>query len=367
VTFAESNVFYEGLVEDGGENLLSESGDSGGPWLFINGSKEALMEGTFTGDLSVCVELEKELNGKQFFKTRTECANAAQFLEEAGNKGIWERKEYECIKVANQKGAKFFKTAKECKEGTKAGEGEFERTPELHVVYQPLKQPVKGAAEGSLENLKLELLTTANEAIGPVILPTLTAEEKWTGESGKGTLEKLKGASNVECTKDKSEGTFEAEKPLGKFHIDFEGCKAAGISTCTGLGEAKGVILALGTFHLVFDKLGKVLSEAGLGVLFLPEPIHFECSVVNALFVVEGQLLCLMKPANSKVKHFEIVCEKGKEAGDPGETVYWNLAGTEVKMGEELFLTHENGGAGVMSSENMTELILTTNNLEIMT
>ena len=129
--------------------------------------------------------------------------------------------------------------------------------------------------------------TTASAAV--VVLPEV--EEKWTGESGKGTLETLKALASVVCQKDKSEGTFEAKKPLGLFHITFEGCKAAGLIACTGLGEAKEVILSLGTAHLVFDKLGKVLSEAGVGVLFLLEPVHFECGS-GKLFVVTGQVLC---------------------------------------------------------------------------
>jgi len=189
-------------------------------------------------------------------------------------------------------------------------------------------------------------------------------EETWKGESGAGTLEVLKGASAIECKKDTSEGTFEATKPLGSFHIDFKECSAAGgLATCTGLGESTGVILSLGTFHLVFDKLGTG-AELGVGILFLVEKVHFECA--GKLFNVTGEVLCLIKPFNEKVKHFEIVCKKGKEGGDPGETVYWNEEGKEVKMGEELFLLSENEGKGVMSSLNTTALILTPNVVEIM-
>jgi Trypsin len=230
--------------------------------------------------------------------------------------------------------------------------------------YEPLKdEGAPGFGILSTFNGK-RLLTTANETRrSPSILPELT-EEKWTGESGTASLGVLKKAEVVECTKDKSEGSFEANKPLGLFHIDFEGCKSSGVkATCTGLGEASGVILMLGTAHLVFDKLGAG-AELGVGVLFLIEATHFSC--VIPLFIVEGQVLCLIKPINTTVKHWEIVCEKGKETGDPGETVYWNETGTEVKMGEELLLTKENEGAGVMSSESTTALILSTIGREIM-
>jgi hypothetical protein len=202
-------------------------------------------------------------------------------------------------------------------------------------------------------------------AVGVEVLP-LGKEEKWTGNSGSGRLEVLKKADAVECKKEKSEGTFEANKPLGKFHIDFEGCKTTETGvTCTGLGEASGVILTLGSTHLVFDKLGAG-AELGVGVLFLVEATHFTCFI--ALIIVEGQVLCLIKPINTIVKHWEITCEKGKEkeAGDPGETLYWNETGTEVKMGEELLLSKENEGAGAMASENTTALILSTIGREIM-
>ncbi len=221
-----------------------------------------------------------------------------------------------------------------------------------------------------MQRLKILGVLMAVFALGAFVSATASAEvkvlpeveERWTGESGKGTLEVLKGAASIVCSKSKMEGTFEAKKPLGTFHIDLEGCKAS-IIACTGLGEAKEVLLALGTFHLVFDKLGTG-AELGVGVLLLMEPVHSECS--GKLFVEEGQLLCLIKPVETKAKHFEIVCLKGKEAGDPGETVYWNEAGTEVKMGEELLLTHENEKAGIMSSLNTTALILTTNEITIM-
>jgi hypothetical protein len=207
------------------------------------------------------------------------------------------------------------------------------------------------------------VVSATASAVGVEVLP-LGKEEKWTGQSGSGSLEVLKKAESIPCAKGKMEGTFEANKPLGKFHIDFEGCKTSKVgATCTGLGEASGVILSLGIFHLVFDKLG-VGAELGVGILFLIEATHLTC--VIPLFIEEGQLLCLIKPINTVVKHWEIVCEKGKEVGDPGETVYWNETGTEVKMGEELLLLKENEGLGVMSGESTTALILSTIGREIM-
>jgi hypothetical protein len=165
VTLVIGAKFIEGLVEDSGENLLGEGGDSGGPWLFIEANQEALMEGLHEGFVPECVKLAEVKKGPKFFKTQAECSSLG-FKEMEGNEGAWERKEYECVKVVGVKeGAKFYGTEAECKNLEKAGKGEWERKPKMHLVFQPLKQPVAGAAEGALEALKLELLTTANEVI----------------------------------------------------------------------------------------------------------------------------------------------------------------------------------------------------------
>jgi hypothetical protein len=132
VTLVVGGKFIEGLVEDakkaGGENLVGEGGDSGGPWLFIEANNEALMEGTHDGFVPECVKVANK-KGPEFFKKQAECSSL-EFKEKEGNEGEWERK--------------------------KAVE---------NLIYMPLKQPVGGAAQGSLEALKLELLTTANEVI----------------------------------------------------------------------------------------------------------------------------------------------------------------------------------------------------------
>lgn len=205
-----------------------------------------------------------------------------------------------------------------------------------------------------------EVLTTANEVRpgAPIVLPG--TKENWTGESGKYTLETL-SKSKVECEKSKAEGTIEETKPLGLFHITLESCKSSGVS-CTGLGDKSGEILVLGTYHLVFDKLGALLSEAGVGILFLLEHVHFTCVIV--LVLVLGEVLCLIKPVNSKTKHFEIKCDQ--KVGDPEETVYWNSKGAEVKLKEAL-LTSKDDKAYEGSGQSTTALILTTKEIELMT
>lgn len=211
----------------------------------------------------------------------------------------------------------------------------------------------------------LSAVVSATASAEPAVILPETAQ-LFSGESSKGTLEVLPGglAHRVVCQKDKSEGNIETGGKLGQFHIKFESCKAAGLFACTGLGEAVEVILSLGTYHIVYDKLGTG-AALGVGILFLVEPVHFTCSN-GAEFVVQGEVLCLIKPINALAKHFEIVCERGGTEGDPGEITYWNENGTEVKMGLEKLLTKENGGAGVMSSELTTALILTEKEVLIM-
>jgi hypothetical protein len=190
-------------------------------------------------------------------------------------------------------------------------------------------------------------LSASASAALPEILPISTSERTWKGKSvGETKLQKLGGSFEVTCSSATAEGTEEAGKPLGLFHIDFSGCKAGGISTCTGLGEASGVILALGTWHLVFDTLTPTLGTA---TLFLIEPlVHFTCSITNTLVLVLGSVLCLdLSPLTSGVTH-EFHCKNNGTVGDPEETEYFNNAGTKVKA--EL-LSNENEGTETMSAQ----------------
>jgi hypothetical protein len=192
-------------------------------------------------------------------------------------------------------------------------------------------------------------LSMSASAALPLILPLSTVERSWTGKSvGETTLQNLANGNEVKCKGATAEGTEEVEKPLGLFHIHFTGCTAGGgISTCTGLGEASGVILALGKWHLVFDTLTPTLGTA---TLFLIEPlVHFTCSITNTLVLVLGAVLCLdLTPLTSSVTH-EFHCKNNLTRGDPEETEYWNAAGTE-KLKVEL-LSNENEGAEVMSAQ----------------
>jgi hypothetical protein len=180
----------------------------------------------------------------------------------------------------------------------------------------------------------------------PQILPESASERTWKGANvGETELTVLGGAFAVKCKSATGEGTEEAKKPLGLFHITFKECKTvAGLVPCTGLGDTSGTILALGQWHLVFDNL-TVLSTA---TLFLVEPlVHFECA--GKLILVLGSVLCLdLAPLTQSLTH-EFHCKTNGTAGDPEETKYWNASGVEQKA--EL-LSSENEGAETMSAQS---------------
>jgi hypothetical protein len=177
------------------------------------------------------------------------------------------------------------------------------------------------------------------------------------------------------CAKNASSGELEEKEPevgvfsyLGPFHITFSECKitGAGGEACTGTGEAGGVILVLGEWHLVEDIL---TSEGALGaaILFLlptTNDVEFTCHVVGIPITLKllGALLCLIKPVNMLAKHFEIVCEKSA-VGDPKEVHYWNDKG--VQQTAEL-KTAINGAAEEMTAWAGTTLILSELEVEIM-
>ena len=179
------------------------------------------------------------------------------------------------------------------------------------------------------------LSTSAFALTLPENLPVSATERTWTGGS-EGKPELLGGGlpEAVVCEKAPATGTEEAGKPLGLFHIDFEGCKTKTTKVaCTGLSEASEVILALGTWHLVFDKKTPELLTA---VLFLVEHVHFLCGIV--LILVLGSVLCLhLKPTESNVTHsFHCIVEimaNGEEL--QVDKTYFNNAGTEVSAGLE--------------------------------
>jgi hypothetical protein len=193
--------------------------------------------------------------------------------------------------------------------------------------------------------------TASAEELG--ILPEGTAAEPLTvdGTAGKGVLETL-GKSKVECASAELLTTWTSHT-LGLFHLHFKGCKSSGVG-CSTAGDAKEVILALGTVHLVFDKITEGL---GAGVLLLLEEVHMTCGeLIKVLILVRGSILCLATPINTLIKEGEVICKQ--TGGDQAERSYWTSeTGTEEKATLE---TSINGGAFEISGDESKETKLKT-------
>ena len=183
------------------------------------------------------------------------------------------------------------------------------------------------------------LSTSASALTLPENLPVSATERTFTGKAAGATLLQITGGTiePLDCETAPSEGGEEAGKPLGPFHIHFTKCttKSGGTTvTCTGLSEAAGIILVLGTWHLVFDEKSPELLTA---MLFLLETTHYNCS---ALVLVEltGSVLCLeLKVTEQSVTHsFHCIQTSGVQS----ETKYFTSTGAEATAGLKCSVNH---------------------------
>ena len=120
-----------------------------------------------------------------------------------------------------------------------------------------------------------------------------------------------------------AENTIESNlPPLGKFQMHFTGCKDKGTgATCTGLGEAAGVSLVGGTWHLVWDEKAGSAFELTVATLFLLNAAHFNCTAL-VLLKLEGEQLCLdLDPLTlSKTHEFHCIVKKATEPIEQEDT-----------------------------------------------
>lgn len=178
-------------------------------------------------------------------------------------------------------------------------------------------------------------------------LPTLLPETvtSWSGKN-IGETEVIRADGDAyRCSGLTQEDTVDTNRHLGAFHLRLTGCgEPGGLKTiCTGLGEASGVILALGSWHLVYDTLRASLSEAGVAILYLYDNVHFTCNNGFTLGVVSagGMLLCLILNPAALTKAFEFHCNKASGASRPEETKYYNESGTLVSISPLLLAENE--------------------------
>jgi hypothetical protein len=316
----------EGLVEviepAGAEKrLIGEPGDSGGPWMFVEANNEVLMEGIYEGRLvPECPKVAKQ-KGRQFFGTKAECENTKLFAEKEGN------------------------------------EGEFERR--LRLLFQPLKKPEAALPEGALEKLKLNLLTTANEALAPAIkvLPGETFPLTVEMTSGETKFETV-GKASITCTADNGLGTLE-NGAAGTATFTFTGCKKEKVACRSENAKAEKdaveTILAPGTkLNVVNIKNAAKELEGGI-VTTLVEPVKILCAVVKA--ELRGSVVGLVTPINKEVlttesAKVELKQKEGKQEGGECQEP------TEVceKLKKEPFeakILEKLEGAGMQSTETL--------------
>jgi hypothetical protein len=146
-------------------------------------------------------------------------------------------------------------------------------------------------------------MATSAFAVQPSNLST--GVKAFTG-LGEGSVVYHGEQGNSTCIAELTGEETSNEPPLGPIHIDFRNCELEPLKTkCTGLGEATaGVILALGTWHLVFDReVGHAFTGLTTATLFLVNVVHFSCGAL-VLIELKGEVLCLdLKPTEANATH----------------------------------------------------------------
>jgi len=201
-----------------------------------------------------------------------------------------------------------------------------------------------------------EILNSRREVAGAV---------RFSGSTSAATrLSTLGSSVEVTCATTRTEGEFEARRSVGPYHLMFERCTTTAGGTCTGLGEASGVILELGTIHLEIDARPLLY----LALWYLIQNTHFECTVliVHKLILMLGQLLCLVTPSNRLTIRASITCETTGTLGDPGQTAYLNDEEREVNIANGL-LSSENDSTFTMSAESGAGEVEFGEEIELMT
>jgi len=202
------------------------------------------------------------------------------------------------------------------------------------------------SASPALASLPTLLITEG----GLNVAPSEAKEATFEGTGGKGQLRTniAEHETAIECTAVSILAALNSPR-LGLFHLHFTGCVQGPKTTkpCETTGDASGVILVLGSWHLVYDKLGSG-AALGIGALLLLERTHITClAVINTLLLVSGLILGLVLPgANKLQKTFALDFKAvGLEQED---RTYYNEAG-EPKIAT--LLTAIGEGEGHPSSD----------------
>jgi hypothetical protein len=190
------------------------------------------------------------------------------------------------------------------------------------------------------------LAATASSAAAalPELLPG-TKGTKFTGKSGKGTLQ-IKSGAAVSCMSTTGEGEL-TSPTAGKGTITFKGCSTAGLSI-NSLGNAAGTVTISGETSVCY--VNSKAKEVGV-VTRIPEAgVHLEVPSVKLLLLKKGDFIILATPLNKSTTTFTGVLEQkeGKQAI------------TKCEGGpEEIVLVSTDGGAFVQAGLEVKEDVLT--------
>jgi hypothetical protein len=165
---------------------------------------------------------------------------------------------------------------------------------------------------------------------------------------GKATFEQKEGIAPVSCTSSKGTGEITGAK-VGKFDELYLGCTAPLAGKCTGLNDkTAGSILVKGVTDLRY-----ITKKTDVALIFLIEPVHFECEKLIELVEVTGCVVGLVTPLNTKTKTFTVKLKGTKGVQDVTEVLNEkNTANESCKLESEI-----NGGAKKQSSQTQEDTI----------
>jgi len=187
-----------------------------------------------------------------------------------------------------------------------------------------------------------------------VTLPEFTVETPATSSQTVTSTFENPGAGLLEGTITSTKLTSEltpTSKKEGKFHIHFteSKCKSTldGKGNANSEGDEEGVILVLGTYHIVGE------AAHPLAWLLL-EQVHITChgSIAKVLILVSGNVLGSLSPVGSSTKTYTLTV---KTSGEKQEiTEFVNNSGEKVKAELTTTVSEKSGPSTQNESEAVT-------------
>ena len=135
------------------------------------------------------------------------------------------------------------------------------------------------------------------------------ATNSGTSKSATATFTEEGEVFSIKCSSNTGTSTITSATG-GTFTETFKGCKAASIETCTGEGEASGVIKTKGSFVLGF------ITGEEVGLKFSPEATKFSCA--GTAVKVTGCAAGPITPIGETTTKFtvKLTASKGKQTPD---------------------------------------------------